>query len=91
MFIVFNTFAVTMTIEKFIHTIELEFDEVALNTITPENEFRQLEGWSSMLSLIIISKIKKVFNVTITSHELANAKTIEDLFIIASNKYSTAN
>jgi acyl carrier protein len=80
-----------MTVEHFINTIALEFDEVAPESISPESEFRNLEGWSSMLSLIIISKINKVFGVTITSQELAASKTLEDLYKIAYSKTQVIN
>jgi acyl carrier protein len=80
-----------MTLEHFINTIALEFDEVAPESISPESEFRNLEGWSSMLSLIIISKINKVFGVTITSQELAQSKTINDLYKVALSKTQVVN
>ncbi len=76
-----------MTIAHFIDTIAAEFDEVSSENILPESEFRNLEGWSSMLSLIIISKINKVYGVTITSQELAASKTLNDLYKVALSKY----
>lgn len=80
-----------MTLEHFINTIALEFDDVAPESILPESEFRNLEGWSSMLSLIIISKINKVYGVSITSQELAQSKTIEDLYKVALLKTQVIN
>jgi acyl carrier protein len=76
-----------MTIAHFIDTIAAEFDEVSSENILPESEFRNLEGWSSMLSLIIISKINKVYGVTITSQELAASETLNDLYKVVLSKY----
>lgn len=75
-----------MTITHFLNTIATEFDEVSSEDILPETDFRNLEGWSSMLSLIIISKINKVYGVTITSQELAASKTINDLYEVVLSK-----
>jgi acyl carrier protein len=80
-----------MTLEHFINTIALEFDDVIPETISSESEFRNLEGWSSMLSLIIISKINKIYGVTITSQELAQSKTIDDLYKVALSKTQVVN
>ena len=78
-----------MTIEQFIITLEPEFDELKEGSLTPQHEFKNIEGWSSMLSLIIVSKINKTFKVSISSQELINAKTIEDLYLTTLSKLQT--
>jgi len=80
-----------MNIDEFIKLIEPEFDEVAAGTIKPESEFRTLEGWSSMMALIVISRINKNCKVAVSAQELALAKTIADLYNITSSKLQTAN
>lgn len=78
-----------MTIEQFIITLEPEFDELNKGSLTPQHEFKNIEGWSSMLSLIIVSKINKTYKVSISSQELINAKTIEDLYLTTLSKLQT--
>ena len=69
-----------MHITDFIQSIEKEFEEVQSGTVAGETEFRQLEGWSSMMALIIIAKIDSEYSVTVTAEELAECSTINDLF-----------
>lgn len=75
-----------MQIDEFIIVIEEEFEDVPAGTITAEDVFRELEGWSSMLALIIIAKIDSDLDVTITAEELSGAKTIDDLYQLVSGK-----
>jgi acyl carrier protein len=69
-----------MQLQDFISSIEKEFEDVPQSSITGETEFRNLEGWSSMMALIIIAKIDSEFSVTMTAEEFARCKTINDLF-----------
>ncbi len=69
-----------MQLADFVQSIEKEFEDVTPGTITSETEFRKLEGWSSMMALIIIAKIDSDYGVTVTAEELAGCSTISDLF-----------
>lgn len=75
-----------MNIEEFISAIEEEFDDVEPGTIKPDTQFRQLEGWSSMLALIIIARIDSEYDVTVTAEELAGAQTLTDLYELVNTK-----
>jgi len=69
-----------MQLTDFVQSIEKEFEDVKPGTVSGETEFRKLEGWSSMMALIIIAKIDSDYNVTVTAEELAECATINDLF-----------
>lgn len=69
-----------MQLTDFIQSIEKEFEDVKSGTITGETEFRKLEGWSSMMALILIAKVDSDYGVTITAEELAKCNTLKDLF-----------
>ena len=75
-----------MNIEAFIQAIEEEFDDVESGSIKPATAFRQLEGWSSMLALILIARIDAEYDVTITAEELSTAITIQDLYDLVQGK-----
>lgn len=75
-----------MEIADFIKTIEGEFEDVKPGSIQAETEFRQLDGWSSMMALIIIAKIDSEYDIIITAEELANCTTINDLFELTAAK-----
>ena len=69
-----------MEIQEFIKAIEEEFVDVAPGTLTPETRFRELEGWSSMLALILIARIDSDHDVTISAEELASVNTVNELY-----------
>lgn len=73
-------------IDDFIGALQEEFEDVAPNTIKPESKFRELEGWSSMLALIIIARIDSDYDVTVTAEELAKTHTVQDLFDLVQQK-----
>ena len=69
-----------MIIDHFIQQVEEEFDDLPKGTIAADTPFRKLEGWSSMMALILIARIDSEYNVNLTAEELAGATTIADLF-----------
>lgn len=75
-----------MGIEEFIGSIEEEFEGMQPGSIKEDTIFRNLEGWNSMLALIIIAKIDSTCNITITAEELANCDTIIELYSIVKSK-----
>lgn len=68
-----------LKIEAFIATLAPEFDEADPHSLVPEMALKNIQGWSSMLSLIVVAKIKKVYQVNISSAELSQAITLKDL------------
>lgn len=69
-----------MEIQEFIKAIEEEFIDVAPGTLLPDTRFREVEGWSSMLALILIARIDNDHDVTITAEELSNVHTVQELY-----------
>ena len=69
-----------------IGTLEMEFEDVPTGTVIGATEFRKLEGWSSMMALIIIAKIDSDYNVTVTAEELTSCNTINNLFELVYSK-----
>lgn len=69
-----------MEIQEFIGAIEEEFVDVAPGTLAPDTRFRELDGWSSMLALILIARIDSDHDVTISAEELASVHTVQQLF-----------
>lgn len=73
-------------LEDFIAALDEEFEDVATGTIKPESRFRELEGWSSMMALILIARIDADYEVAITAEELAKTYTVSDLFNLVQQK-----
>ncbi len=69
----------------FIKNFAEQFDDLT-EQLLPETEFRQIDGWSSLVSLMIISMVDEEYGVTIGALEINSAKTISDLFNIVKAK-----
>ena len=73
-----------MKINDFIQNFANQFDETDASEFQATTEFRQLDEWSSLSSLAIISMIDDEYDVVI--NDLRNCNTIEDLFAIVESK-----
>ncbi|MFQ8974736.1 MAG: acyl carrier protein [Bacteroides uniformis] len=52
----------------------------------PDTNYRELDEWSSLTALSIISMVDENFDLQLTGADLRSAKTIEELFDIIQNK-----
>ena len=67
-----------MKINDFIQNFANQFDETDASEFQATTEFRQLDEWSSLSSLAIISMIDDEYDVVINGNDLRNCNTIED-------------
>ena len=75
-----------MEINEFITNFADQFDETDASVFTPEIKFRELEEWSSLIALSVMSMIDDEYDVQLTANEMRDAQTIQDLFNIVSSK-----
>lgn len=75
-----------MQLDTFIAHIEEEFEDLPAGTVTGDTAFRQLDGWSSMMALILIARIDSEYNINLTAEELAEATTVNDLFALVKTR-----
>ncbi len=75
-----------MNINDFIRHFAEQFDDTAAEIFKPETEFKNLDEWSSLMALSIISMIDEEYDISIGGSDIRNAKTIEDLYRIVENK-----
>lgn len=75
-----------MTLEDFVKRFAEEFDETPVEQFTADTKYRELDEWSSLSGLSIISMIDDEFDVQITGTDLRNAGTIGNLYNIVINK-----
>jgi acyl carrier protein len=71
-----------MKIEDFISSLEAEYEDIAPGTLKADTVFREVFEWSSINALILIALIKTQYDVTINAEDIANSRTIGDLFSI---------
>jgi acyl carrier protein len=75
-----------MKIEEFIDRIEEEFDDIEPGTLKPESIFREVFEWNSINALILIALVKTEYDVAINAEDIANSKTVADIYGIIESK-----
>ena len=69
-----------MELKDFIEKFAEQFDDVDVNTLSAETKFREIEGYTSLVALLIITMIDEEYNVTVTGDDIKKQVTIGDLF-----------
>lgn len=75
-----------MDIKEFIEKFAEAVEDVDVNALTPETNFRELEEWSSLAALSIIAMADEEFDVELSGTEMRSAETIQQLFDIIKSK-----
>lgn len=72
-----------MDLKDFIEKFAEQFEETEISFFSANTSFKELEEWSSLMSLAIIAMVDEEYGVRIKGDDIKNANTIEDLFKIA--------
>ena len=75
-----------MEINEFINYFAEQFDDTPAESLTPETVFHELDEYSSIVALSIISMIDEEYGVALTGNEMKSAVTIQDLFDTVKSK-----
>jgi acyl carrier protein len=75
-----------MDIKIFIENFAEQFDDTELDVFKPDTVFRDLDEYSSIIALSIISMIDEEYGVALGGNEMKSAVTIENLFNIVQSK-----
>lgn len=76
-----------MEMNDFIGNLRDQFDDLDESIVlTPEMAFRDIEGYSSLVALLIISMFDEEYGVTVTGDDMRKASTIQDLFSLVQSK-----
>ena len=75
-----------MELNDFIQHFAEQFDETGEELFTPETEFRELDEWSSLISLSIIAMVDEEYGVALKGNDFRQATTIADLYEIVKAK-----
>ncbi len=71
--------------EEFIEKFAELFEDEDISNFKPETKFRELEGWSSIVSLYTIAMIDENYGVQIGGKDIRESETISDLYNKISN------
>lgn len=69
-----------MDIKEFIKNFAEQFDDLDVSSLTPETEFRDLDGWNSLAALSVIAMIDEEYDVAVKGNDIMGATTIMDLY-----------
>jgi acyl carrier protein len=69
-----------MNIEKFTKLFAEQFEDSDEVNFESTTEFKQLDEWSSIMSLLIITMVKDNYNAEINAEDIDNSAIIEDLY-----------
>lgn len=69
-----------MDLVSFTKLFAESIDDIDIESVVPETEFKNLKEWDSLANLNILAMIDAEFNRTISSDELLKCNTVHDLF-----------
>lgn len=69
-----------MELNEFIENFADQFDDTPASEFTKDTVFHDLDEYSSLIALSIISMVDEEYGVTLSGNEMKAAVTIEDLY-----------
>ena len=66
--------------QNFIEKFAELFEETASDIFKPETKFRELDEWSSLIALALISMIDEEYDLVLNGEDIREVITIEDLY-----------
>lgn len=75
-----------MEINTFIENFADQFEDLDVSELSLSTEFKELDGWNSLVALSVIAMIDEEYDVTVKGDDIRKSKTIEDLFTIVKTR-----
>lgn len=75
-----------MDISAFVKSFALQFDETEPELISADTDFKDLDEWSSLTALSVISMVDEEYNVTLTGNDIKNSDKVIDLYQIVKSR-----
>lgn len=75
-----------MEMKEFIANFADQFDEIDVDTLTAETNFRNLEEWSSLVALSVMAMVDDEYEVELKADEMRKTNTIQELFDLVNSK-----
>ncbi len=74
-----------MDIQNFIENLSDQFEMLSV-VLTPETRFRELDEWSSLEALLVITMVDDVYGVVLPPDEMRQTQTIRELYDLVASK-----
>ena len=75
-----------MELVDFIEKFAEQFDDVDVEQLNSATRFRELDGYTSLVALLIITMIDEEYYVTVTGDDMKQQVTIGDLYNLVSSR-----
>jgi acyl carrier protein len=75
-----------MEIKDFIAQFAEQLDNVDAENIKADTVFKDLEDWTSLAAIFVISMIKEEYGASVNGDDIRKAHTIQDLFDIVQSR-----
>lgn len=75
-----------MELQQFVELFAEELEDAPVETISTTTLFRELDEWSSLTALSIISMVDENFDKRLTGADLRSVNTIEELYSLVLSK-----
>ena len=75
-----------MKLKDFIKNFADQFEDTEASEIRADTVFKDLDEWSSILALSIISMIDEEYDVVLKGDDIRTSNTVEDLFNVILSK-----
>ncbi|MBR3729773.1 MAG: acyl carrier protein [Bacteroidales bacterium] len=68
------------TLDEFVALFAEQFEDTDPSEISATTAFRDLDEWSSLISLSVIAMVDEEFDVALKGDDVRNSVTVEDLY-----------
>ena len=75
-----------MELNLFIEKFAEQFEDTPIEFFSASTIFKDLNEWSSLTALSIISMVDEELDIRITGADIRNSSTIEDLYNLVNSK-----
>lgn len=75
-----------MEMKVFIANFADQFDEIDVETLTAETNFRDIDEWSSLVALSVMAMVDDEYEVELKADEMRKTNTIQELFDLVNSK-----
>ena len=75
-----------MDMKVFIANFADQFDEIDVDILTAETNYRNLEEWSSLVALSVMAMVDDEYDVELKADEMRKTNTIQELFDLVNSK-----
>lgn len=75
-----------MEFEDFIEKFAEQFEDTPKNHFCADLKYRELDEWSSLVAVCIITMVDEEYGVVLTGEDIRESETVEDVFNIIKAK-----